>query len=624
MNSNADFENNNTDRQIVKGTRYSPSATYNNATYFWRVRALDTAIDQNAGPWSKVEVFKRSWLAQPMLMSPVGGAAAITSRFEWTAIAHASQYELQLSTDVNFSTLTSCTTFHTSVTATMAVLPGGHQSTYPAGANCGFSLNIGGHYYWRVRGQDLPTGVNGVFSEPTHFFYQPPSTPAVTGPPNGAVTAAPVLSWERLSGYARYRVNTVNGVGTVTTVDTYATSYTPPAALTVGETYTWYVVGLTAAGRAGPAPATGDRRQFTVAAPATGPSLDPVAADNGTDRLVMPSMSWQPLSGASYYKVFSGLQNGGTVSTLSGATKLYQPAFTYAVNPLPAGQYVWYAEGYTANGALVGTSATGTFTLVDPAFAQYLSPTDCESPGCDTQPRTPELSWQPVDGAAFYRVWVALDKDFTNTGTSVSVLGRTSAAGGRADVYLDGVRQSATPISFHSSVAAHRRTMYSRSGLANGRHTLMVRVTGTKVAAATSTYVELDAFVAGGVTYQENSAAVRTGFARVANPAASAGSYDTTTQERDPTGAQYAFVFRGTSFSWQATKLPNGGSAAVYIDNVYRGTVAQYARVATVNAVVYRSPVLADGVHQVRLVATGVVPAGSSGGHVSVDLLSVR
>ena len=71
VSPNEDFANNSTDDRIVKGTAYSPTNTYDNATYFWRVRAQDTGTVAHPGPWSATGQFKRSWLPQPTPISPV-------------------------------------------------------------------------------------------------------------------------------------------------------------------------------------------------------------------------------------------------------------------------------------------------------------------------------------------------------------------------------------------------------------------------------------------------------------------------------------------------------------------------------------------------------------------------
>lgn len=1126
VSPNEDFANNTTTSTMVKGTQYSPATTFDNATYFWRVRARDTgsATDvRHLGPWSTVGVFKRSWLPQPELVTPRDGGASTGERFEWTPIARASHYEVQISRDANFSTFEAiCTTYNTSVTATMTVLPGGHQTKMPPpSTGCRFALNPGTHYHWRVRGVDMPGDVSGKFSDATDFYYVPSSPPVLTGPANGSTTSAPVLTWAPVPGFSRYRVTVIRtDTGDATTTDTYATSFTPSAALAGGKVYTWFVVTLSHSGLAGIAPVPSNYSRFTFAAPAGGSGPDPVQAVDAAAGAAAPALSWQPVAGAAYYRIFSAAAGSGLFTALS-EDNLYQAAFT-PTTALAAGTYHWYVRAYSSVGVAAGTSAMGTFAVQALPFTAYTAPQNCVLPDCATvQPSTPELSWQPVPGAGMYRVFTALDSGFTNivrsyttehttltpresyldnaagqsyfwyvqpcvnatlcgpfqdpgldaraqafrkrsepvalfspeqdetvtdvvalgwtdyretaplgvgarqyrvqvatddsfstivdsavvdqtsyqsatrtypdgvyswrvqaidggeaaltfsatrhfrkvapapvigtlpepttglptltwdampyasgytveiyrgtdaafpagnkvltattrlpaftptsplsagsyswrlrkldpdahpgpwapvppptgptvvptfrvdqaapvltapaagaalatsellfswdpvagaasyrfesaasaaftttverrttvmsswaavagyadrvpyfwrvrvldgadnvmatspvraftkdstgprvlsvasaaavaadgpltvtfnepvrgvtaaafalravgstvalpgtatpaagvtgstatfrptaplvpgqyydltvggaitdaygnpiggaptrvrvattlestspalteawdidaaaaasgggyassrragstvsftfTGGTVSVLGHVSRLGGNADVYLDGVRQ--TGISFYAATEAHRRVLYSRTGLADTAHTLTLRVLGTKPAAATSTAVDVDAFMAAGVTHQETSPAVRTAFARVASATATAGSYDSTAQDRDTTGAQYRFSFRGTGFTWLGTRLPTGGSATVYIDGAAAGTVSQYGATAAYRATVYRSPTLVDKVHQVRLVLTGVVPAGSRGTDVSLDAITVR
>ena len=61
VSPNPEFANNITDDQVVRGSQYSPATTYNNATYYWRVRALDTAASAHPGPWSDRWLFLRAW-----------------------------------------------------------------------------------------------------------------------------------------------------------------------------------------------------------------------------------------------------------------------------------------------------------------------------------------------------------------------------------------------------------------------------------------------------------------------------------------------------------------------------------------------------------------------------------
>jgi hypothetical protein len=81
------------------------------------------------------------------------------------------------------------------------------------------------------------------------------------------------------------------------------------------------------------------------------------------------------------------------------------------------------------------------------------------------------------------------------TGTSASFVTATGPNRGRVDVYLDGVKQNASPIDLYAAAQELRRTAWAASGLAAGEHTLEIRALGTKRPASRGTRVYLDAFV---------------------------------------------------------------------------------------------------------------------------------
>jgi hypothetical protein len=98
----------------VFGTRYSPKTTYNNAQYYWQVRAVDLAGKPTA--WTTVQnSFSRVWPDRPDALYPVGavdspGQFEGEPYFQWTPVQHASVYQIQLGNDATFSpgTYTEC------------------------------------------------------------------------------------------------------------------------------------------------------------------------------------------------------------------------------------------------------------------------------------------------------------------------------------------------------------------------------------------------------------------------------------------------------------------------------------------------------------------------------------
>ncbi|WP_162602255.1 Ig-like domain-containing protein [Nocardioides daejeonensis] len=223
----------------VLGTRYSPAVTYDNNQYFWQVRPVD--LNGQAPEWPlEAQTFRRSWPDAPTLVHPSNGASTSSGLFyEWTPVPHATQYQIQFSTDANFSTSKLCQTAGTTYTpfayATdeargTGVIRIPHEECYPK--------EPGTTYYWRVRALDLPfktPGVEGIYSETRSFTWADPGvvvpdaapTSPVTGQsialtgtgfaagqqctdrsPSicGDVPSTPVFRWDAVPGANEYRI----------------------------------------------------------------------------------------------------------------------------------------------------------------------------------------------------------------------------------------------------------------------------------------------------------------------------------------------------------------------------------------------------------------------------------
>jgi beta-N-acetylhexosaminidase len=94
------------------------------------------------------------------------------------------------------------------------------------------------------------------------------------------------------------------------------------------------------------------------------------------------------------------------------------------------------------------------------------------------------------------------------------------------------------------------------------------------------------------------------------HPYASGGSlaYSTTS------GASATFRFSGYSVSWIAYRGPNRGSAAVYLDGVYRATVNLYSSTYVSTPVAYAAHWSGNGTHTITIVNLG------TSGHPRVDV----
>jgi len=80
---------------------------------------------------------------------------------------------------------------------------------------------------------------------------------------------------------------------------------------------------------------------------------------------------------------------------------------------------------------------------------------------------------------------------FRFTGTSVSWIGcRKSSAGGRANVYIDGVLEREVSLREDSPIEGYQMPVFRKDGLAPGPHTLMIEITSQ----TDGSYVVVDAF----------------------------------------------------------------------------------------------------------------------------------
>ena len=335
----------------MKGTSYAKPVTLDNASYFWRVRARDAASTPNLGAWSQEWQFTRSWTDTPTPLTPADTVAnsVTTPTFSWSPVEHASTYELELGDDVNFSPSTSSTCFtnHTEVTYYEIVSSTGPT---PAGSCNGseFETAPGGVWYWRVRGVDNTGGVVAPWSDVSQFLFRGDTddTPVLVSPADGATVENPVLVWDSVPGIGKYKVTIDKPGGGTATVTTAATSWTPIAKLSNSlpdGPFTWRVQTVDSYGELS---IIGDERTFNLDPATTAGSVSLLTPADDAGDVVMPSMTWTPLTGAEYYEVWYSVAGSGVEQKLSGTAKLPYGGFTYAGDPLTAGDYTWRVKAF--------------------------------------------------------------------------------------------------------------------------------------------------------------------------------------------------------------------------------------------------------------------------------------
>lgn len=420
--------NNPVDRRYVYGTRYSPATTYDNNNYFWKVRPINAG--EQPAPWpAEPNVFQRRWPDQPTLIWPsVASTPTVVPDdfyYQWSPVRHASRYQLDISTNANFTTILA-TCFTASTTLTNGCLPNPGQLTY-----------------WRVRALDGTRNVQGIYSDadPTttgnqggRFVYDAGAVQQVS-PANGASVDVPTLRWLPSNESRSYVVTVYKPNGElVARVVTPALSWTPDQKLPAG-TYRWTVHVAKGDGRLGVEYAG---RTFSVTGADPAPTGTPLTPLPGVDEPVpgrFPQLSWQPMPGASYYKVqVSEAPPYWLAESTAGLLQQrnHYPTVTdeesYFLRP---GTYTWRVVAFDETDTPLGTGTASTFTIGDPGVVtgqrvalngrDLDSPTGgCDNaiadgdPPCDNVPSTPVLDWDPVPGADGYLVYLAEDPDFTN------------------------------------------------------------------------------------------------------------------------------------------------------------------------------------------------------------------
>jgi hypothetical protein len=438
------------DRTGILGTRYSPAVTYDNKSYFWRVRAID--MSGQATPWTAARFsFTRNWPDRPTAVYPAAaGAEEVPAPlyFQWSPIPHASEYEFQLGTQANFTvgTFESCRVAGTTFTPGMfAVNTTGILAPPRNNEDC--IPQAGEINYWRVRGLDRPftksgdiPGVQGLFSETQAFTYAPRSVTNMS-PRNGAIVDVPTLTWDTEVGAESYEVTILKANGAqVVKKETSATSYTLNGTTRLAPAdgpFTWQITALGA-----------DRsRSVTYSTTFNVSGNDPTSAETPLTPLTptsttagimtAPSLTWSPVPGANHYRVSVGNASDGTqfwfghdTDDLFGQPVPYPAMTDTSKRLLLPGTYDWRVTAYNADNVAIGTGPEGRFTVEEirsatgHALAQGGQQLDANyggaknpctpTTGSCTVPSTPVLSWTPDPRASHYMVYVASDPSFTN------------------------------------------------------------------------------------------------------------------------------------------------------------------------------------------------------------------
>ena len=420
IDTDPDFNTPDEDR-IVVSTRFSPPETYLNEQYYWRVRAIDGSGNRMDWPITPFQ-FQRNWPDTPTLQYPPD-ATQVGDPFyyQWTPVQWATNYRLEVGTDPSFTP----GTYETCITAATTYAP--REATDDCGAP------ISDARYWRVKAVDDSAGVQGIYSDIWTINYQP-GNPTQLSPINGISVEIPTFKWTAGREVEKYRLRywKTSTPGSVTQVDTYALSYTP-AGILDPATYAWTIQTID---HDGDISDLFPSKTFTVVAmtPGVSSTPEPTLPDT-TQSTRFPNLTWESVAGAEYYEIFikrdfqSSYEYTGNYLV---NTHFQYPAATDREDThLATGKWDYFVVAYDDAGIELGTGSDGHFEITDLGSVGGWSlaldgnanrlEEGCEqnivvnvSNQCVGLPATPVLSWAPVEGASYYYVYLANDRELTN------------------------------------------------------------------------------------------------------------------------------------------------------------------------------------------------------------------
>lgn len=96
-----------------------------------------------------------------------------------------------------------------------------------------------------------------------------------------------------------------------------------------------------------------------------------------------------------------------------------------------------------------------------------------------------------------------------------------------------------------------------------------------------------------------------------------------TVKRAQTAGASAAFGFYGSAIRVLGSTSTNNGFADIYIDDVLQATVDTYSATTKYQQLLYESPSLGEGVHTVRIVATGDKRSAANNAYVTLDAVQI-
>lgn len=201
---------------------------------------------------------------------------------------------------------------------------------------------------------------------------------------------------------------------------------------------------------------------------------------------------------------------------------------------------------------------------------------------------------------------------FDFTGNAVKWVSHKGPDMGKAQITIDGVDKGTVDLYRATDQWLFTKTIKK---LTNAKHTLVIRVLGTKNASSAGKKVDVDAFKVAGVVTEETSPGVKFNkWAGKSNAAASGGTY----RSSPNANALASFTFSGTEVAWVTAKGPKFGNAQVLIDGSDQGVFHLYEATKEWKVAIPFT-ISGAGQHIIEIHVLGDKDAASGGKAVVVD-----
>ncbi|MEX2088130.1 MAG: fibronectin type III domain-containing protein, partial [Bacteroidota bacterium] len=390
----------------ISSNSFEVSALKPKEKHFWRVRAK-TAL--GTGPWSNDRTFTTAApsLPAPSPVYPPPGEKQVPMnlRLEWTAVAGADEYAVQISSDRQFRLI---------LTETNGIKETGFELG---------KLLPGTTYYWRVRA----TGANGAGDWPRDGWDFTTATaqlafPRLVSPSDGAknVFTDPTLSWAASPGATVYAIQYAtdrNFKKDPLEIKGILPTQYQLRGLSANESYYWRVRGEDSIGVS----EWSDSWAFTTGSGRlTAPALI-TPSDQAKGVSTNPHLEWHPVSGAVSYGLQYTTNRQFKMDTIT-VTGIQQSSLALT-GLVPNENYYWRVSVQDSTSSSEWSEARGFTTGSGKLAAPLLIAPSDGAKGVSINPR---LEWAQAKGALSYDLQYALMKNFKKDVILVERVEKTS------------------------------------------------------------------------------------------------------------------------------------------------------------------------------------------------------